>query len=186
MESRSSPSALRSVEIWTARLFSSTTVSGQTRLRISSLVTSAPRASTRTMSTSKARLPSSTATPSARSSRRCGSNRNRPNSTAPRASLVSLMASAFRTFSKFSYSMKAVKLRFAQRFAGNIRRPCGRSGEGAPRSAATPGQQNVASPSAAFRGFQEISLAPTRTLIPSSLIPSPRKPGRGRDRNVDE
>ena len=33
MKSRSSPSALRSAEIWTTRLFSSTTVSGQTRLQ---------------------------------------------------------------------------------------------------------------------------------------------------------
>jgi hypothetical protein len=82
--------------------------------------------------------------------------------------------------------MKAVKLGFAQRFADKFGARGGRSGEGAPRSAATPGQQNVASPSAAFRGFQEISPALTRILIPSSLIPSPRKPERGRDRNVDE
>jgi cytochrome b561 len=33
MRSRSSPSALRSAEIWTTKLFSSTTVSGQTPLR---------------------------------------------------------------------------------------------------------------------------------------------------------
>src|ERR1700757_1632047 len=39
-------------------------------------------------------------------------------------------------------------------------------------------QYNKALPSVAFKRFQKISPAPTRTLIPSSLIPSPRTPGR--------
>ena len=37
-----------------------------------------------------------------------------------------------------------------------------------------------------LRGFQEISPAPTRTLILSSFIPSPRNPGPGRGLDVDE
>src|SRR5271154_2467115 len=56
--------------------------SGQTRFISVSLLTTTPDASISTIRTSNARSPSSTARPSARSSRRCGRTRKRANSIA--------------------------------------------------------------------------------------------------------
>ncbi len=82
MTSRSAPSALRSAETCTLRFSSETTMPGHTRLRSSFFETSKPSASKRTRRSSKARVPSSTGAPLAKSCLRRSSTWKRPNSIA--------------------------------------------------------------------------------------------------------
>src|SRR5262245_52667994 len=70
VNTESRPSTLRNEEIWTLRLFSSTTVSGHTSAKSSSLLASWPRRRSSASSTSKAREPRTTRSSLRRSSRR--------------------------------------------------------------------------------------------------------------------
>src|SRR6516162_11241427 len=92
---------------------------GQTRLISSSLLTTAPLASISVKSTSKARPPSSIGRPSARTSRRCGKIRKRPNSTPAGASdtgSTKINYSAyFHAFSHFFVRRRGAALRWSDR-----------------------------------------------------------------------